>query len=211
MHAVIQTFLHLYYDEDQIDFPMPSASASKLGEVVAPKASPREQLVIMVPRLLQQALTRALVMCLVGPALYAMFLRPFAWNIAINWARILRNIPRTQQPVWYPPFHVTLMYRSALSGFLLVSLWKISNLVFNVYYVLPPTKLNHPLTDDSPDPAGSLLNGLKSRKQAVKVARALSRRLEWSANHGLAEFCVLGTRECCSTVRSSTETNLLWH
>ena len=174
MHAAVQSLVHLYYDDDRIDFPIADAPASKPGAPVTSIVNPREQIRIMVPRLLQEALTRALIMCLFGPAFYVVFFRSFAWSIALNWARILRNIPKAQQPLWSPPFHVASLYRSLLSGFLLVSLWKISNLVFNVYYVLPPTKRDHPLTDDSSDPTGSLLNGLKSKKQTVRVIRSLS-------------------------------------
>ena len=172
MHAVLQALSHLYYDEDRLDIPAAHVPTGKPREPVALKESPREQLRIMVPRLLQSTLTRSIIVCLVGPSFYVLFLRSFAWAIATKWAGLLRNIPRTQ-PAWSPPFHIAMMYRSLVSGFLLVSLWKIVNLVFQVYYILPPTKLGNPLTSDSSDPTGSLINGLKSKKVTVKVIGAL--------------------------------------
>ena len=68
-----------------------------------------------------------------------------------------------------PPYHISLIIRSAGSGFLLLLIWEISNAVFGAYVAQEPLKNGNPLSNDSGDPNGSLLNGLKSKNEVIKV------------------------------------------
>jgi nucleoporin NDC1 len=52
----------------------------------------------------------------------------------------------------------------------MIFLWDFSNFVFSLYVAQEPVKKDKPLTGDSPDPNGSLLNGLKSKKELVRVS-----------------------------------------
>lgn len=54
-------------------------------------------------------------------------------------------------------------------GTLLVVLWEFVNKTFDVYLAQEPLKNDVPITNDSTDPNGSLLNGLKSKKDTVRV------------------------------------------
>lgn len=57
-------------------------------------------------------------------------------------------------------------------GTLLVVLWEFVNKTFDVYIAQEPLKNDLPITNDSTDPNGSLLNGLKSKKDTVRVRRS---------------------------------------
>lgn len=47
--------------------------------------------------------------------------------------------------------------------------WSSGNTAFSVFMVREPLKDGNPLTSESKDPNGSLLNGLKSKKLSIKV------------------------------------------
>lgn len=68
-----------------------------------------------------------------------------------------------------PPYHITLIFRSLVSGFLLLLLWRVSNLAFDIYAAQEPLKRGQPISQDSKDPNGALINGLQSKKSLVKV------------------------------------------
>ncbi|KAL8935370.1 MAG: hypothetical protein Q9216_005459, partial [Gyalolechia sp. 2 TL-2023] len=92
-----------------------------------------------------------------------------AWRTSLECARFLRwDIPSAAELSSIPPYHITLVFRSLTSGFCLVLLWQGSNLAFSAYLAQEPLKRGQPLTQESNDPNGSLINGLKSRKQVVK-------------------------------------------
>jgi nucleoporin NDC1 len=61
------------------------------------------------------------------------------------------------------------MLRSAVSGGFLVFLWQTTNLFFSTFISKEPLKRGQPLTADTKDPTGSLLDGLKAKKEVVKT------------------------------------------
>lgn len=92
---------------------------------------------------------------------------------AYEWSRwtgrIIWSISRTDEPGVLPPYHWTLLARSFFSGVLLLFLWDFANSAFNIFVAQEPLKKSQPLTNEAPDPNGSLLNGLKSNKQLAKA------------------------------------------
>ncbi|WEW55513.1 hypothetical protein PRK78_000944 [Emydomyces testavorans] len=98
-----------------------------------------------------------------------MLLRKRAWNITLSFAKMFWNFPRSAQdpPGIIPPLHISLLLRSALSGFLLIILWQTSNFLFSVFLGQAPLKKGLPLTNSAKDPNGSLINGLKAKKGPV--------------------------------------------
>jgi hypothetical protein len=54
--------------------------------------------------------------------------------------------------------------------FLLSLLWDISDIFFTMQLTREPLKNGQPLTTESKDPNGSLLNGLKSKKARISVS-----------------------------------------
>jgi hypothetical protein len=122
------------------------------------------------PSTLYKAFSRALAISLATPLIY-MFIRGWAWHSTLLVARLFWNIPKASEPSRLPPFHYTLLWRSLVFSVLLVCLWELANSVFDAFVAQEPLKHDNPLTSESLDPNGSLLNGLKSRKETVKVGR----------------------------------------
>jgi nucleoporin NDC1 len=61
------------------------------------------------------------------------------------------------------------MARCVWSSILLSFIWLAGNTAFSIFLVKEPIKNGRPLSSDSKDPNGSLLNGLKSKKLPIKV------------------------------------------
>lgn len=106
---------------------------------------------------------------IVGPFVYMILLRSVAWSWTLYFAKIFWNFPRSAAtpPGYLPPLHLSLFYRSALSGALLLILWETSNLLFSTFLSQGPLAKGQPLTNGAKDPNGSLLNGLKAKKETV--------------------------------------------
>ncbi len=104
-------------------------------------------------------------MAVCGPFIYGIFIRRYAWDISFRVASTIWDIPATGDLSYIPPYHISLIARSFLASFLLLSLWQSSNLIFTVFLRQAPTKHGLPLTDASGDPNGSLLKGLAGKKE----------------------------------------------
>ncbi len=124
--------------------------------------------------MLQAAVILSMSMIVTGPVIYSLVIRETAWNWTLFFAKLLWKLPRSSNPPDVPPYHISLILRSVFAGFLLVLLWEVSNVVFGAYVAQEPLKKGHPLTDDSKDPNGSLLTGLKAKKDVPKVITRLS-------------------------------------
>jgi nucleoporin NDC1 len=111
---------------------------------------------------------------------YFFFLRGTAWSWTYFFGRVFfRDLPKNSAPAGL--IHLpALIWQSASSSFMMIFLWEISNAVFTLYVAQPPLKKNNPLTSEikdnagsyvakSQDPNGSLLNGLKSKKEVPKT------------------------------------------
>lgn len=62
------------------------------------------------------------------------------------------------------------LFRLITEIFLLIVLWEITNTAYSAYISQEPLKKGRPLTDDSKDPNGSLINGLKANKQFARAS-----------------------------------------
>ncbi|KAL8825232.1 MAG: hypothetical protein Q9170_007873 [Blastenia crenularia] len=163
--ALLQTVLHLTFDYDKIRGSVEDASAKT--------TNPVEQLRSPLPGILREIGFISLGSSLLGPIIYSLTIRRIAWRASLACARFLRwDIPRTAELSYIPPYHITLIFRSLTSSFCLLLLWRSANLAFSVYTAQEPLKRGQPLIHESNDPNGSLINGLKSRKQIVKPKSA---------------------------------------
>ena len=168
--AFMQSIYHLYYDYDRITLPVRSPKSEPVADEQPPTiVPPLIRLRLTLPQLSQTVLQRSLSMILIGPIAYNLLIRRTAWTWTLFFAKLLWNLPRTAEPPKIPPYHISLILRSVTSSFLLLSLWEASNAVFSAYVAQDPLKRAQPLTNDSRDPNGSLLSGLKSKKEAPKV------------------------------------------
>ena len=170
MLAIVQSFLHIYYDYDEVILPTQKIRNPTSIKDPHRAISPLMQLRKTIPSLWQGAVARTCATSLLGPVFYAVFIRRTAWTWTLYFARLVWDVPRASEPARIPPYHISLILRSATSGFLLITLWELSNAVFTSYVSQEPLKGGNPLTDDSGDPNGSLLNGLKAKKELSKVS-----------------------------------------
>ncbi|KAL8814021.1 MAG: hypothetical protein Q9223_006727 [Gallowayella weberi] len=168
--GLLQTALHLYLDYDKIQrptCPTPSSSSSEARPVEGFNAL--EQFKIRLLPLVKEIGIISLSLSILGPIIYAFTVRRLAWQTSLFFARLLRyDIPHAAELSIIPPYHITLIFRSLVSGFLLLLLWRVSNLAFDIYVAQEPLKRGQPISQDSRDPNGVLINGLQSKKPLVK-------------------------------------------
>ncbi|KAI4258212.1 MAG: hypothetical protein L6R42_005231, partial [Xanthoria sp. 1 TBL-2021] len=170
MLGLLQTILHLYFDYDKIQ-----RSLNQMGSGFPPKdlpntvVKPVEQFKSQLPNIARQLGIISVSASLLGPFIYSFTVRNLAWRTSLFWARFFRyDIPHATELSILPPYHYSLIFRSAVSGFLLLSLWRLSNLAFDIYVAQEPLKRGQPISQDTRDPNGVLINGLQSKKSLVK-------------------------------------------
>lgn len=101
---------------------------------------------------------------------YYLVLRPFAWGWAMAFLRPFYNLPKTNMLPPSGPATFNTLKTCLITGSLIFFLWKATNLAFSTFMARKPLKNDKPLTVESKDPNGSLLNGLKSKKHYIKVS-----------------------------------------
>ncbi|GKT57132.1 nuclear envelope protein [Colletotrichum tofieldiae] len=163
--AVVQAIFHFYHDNDKLIIDV---SRSEGGEVKVSGDASLNKVLGEVPAILIQSSVRCLSVAPVAGVVHMMFLRSFIWGWALFFLRPFYNIPRTNMLPPTQPWDLPLLFRCAVAGFLINVVWKTANHAFSTFMVKPPLKNGKPLTSESKDPNGSLLNGLKSKKDQVR-------------------------------------------
>ena len=180
LFAIIQATLHQYYDYDEVSPPHSilkekAAGTDSVGihtrflthiDTLSPmfRWDPQN----WAKSLPENIVLRTFATSLVVPFIYQIFVRRKAWAWCLTFASILWDIPETPLS-FIPPNYPSLVRYTITAGFQLVFLWQASNALFLAYVSQPPIKRGQPLSSDSVDPTGTLLNGLKSRKEIPKV------------------------------------------
>ncbi|OAX84615.1 hypothetical protein ACJ72_01011 [Emergomyces africanus] len=169
--AITQATLHLYFDWDKIHVPISKRSAKSTDQRTHALESLPARIRKAIPQILYDAIIRSSATAIVGPFIYMFFLRRIAWSWVLAFAKLFWNFPRSaaDPPGLIPPLHILLLLRAATSGVLLITLWQTSNLLFSTFLGQAPLKKGQPLTNESKDPNGSLINGLKAKKDVVQT------------------------------------------
>ncbi|OJD21685.1 hypothetical protein ACJ73_06973 [Blastomyces percursus] len=169
--AITQSILHLYFDWDKIHIPVSKRSANSANQSTHELEPLPVRIRKAVPQVLYDAVIRSSVTAFTGPVIYMLFLRRIAWSWVLSFAKLFWNFPRSaaDPPGLIPPLHILLMLRAATSGVLLVTLWQVSNLLFSTFLGQAPLQKGQPLTTESKDPNGSLINGLKAKRDVVRT------------------------------------------
>ncbi|CAK7562403.1 MAG: hypothetical protein SEPTF4163_000246 [Sporothrix epigloea] len=179
--GAVNAVLHLFWDSDRL--LLGTARSSVEGSTFSNNGSPcaasvkgktsqlYRKLATQLPFLLLSACTRALVGLMISLIVYTFFLRPVAWRFTLALFRPFYSLPRSSLPPMVKPYFTTWDYllRCFQAGFLFTLLLVISNAAFSIFLVNEPLKDGKPLTSESKDPNGSLLNGLKSKKNKIKA------------------------------------------
>ena len=168
MMAIVQTFAHLRFDLDRV-FRRMSPATRPADQRLRPRPLSIAQLQAFAPGLLRRVIIRSVMVSGVGPLVYMLLLRGWAWNGMLSVARIFWDLPAMVEMSFMPPYHISLLMRSLAATFFLQLLWESSNATFGAFIAQAPLKRGQPLTDASPDPNGTLLNGLRAKKGVIKV------------------------------------------
>ena len=168
MLAVLQSGLHLYHDYDSVTLPITPAKMDTNSGKFPKREHPIFQIKATLPDLSRAIGIRATGMAILGPIAYAFFIRRLAWSCSLYFAVLLWDVP-TSQLSYIPPYHYSLILRSGTSSVLLTALWEFANTIFSAYLIQEPTKREQPLTSASKDPNASLLNGLKAKREIIRV------------------------------------------
>ncbi|OAA57454.1 nuclear envelope protein [Niveomyces insectorum RCEF 264] len=181
--GAVNALLRLFLDSDRlllgVTRPLgtrPSASSSSPTPTPTPPAAGRttqlyKTLLRQLPFLLATGLALSLVSVVVSVPVYFFFLRPMAWRVTLSFFRPFYNLPKSSLPPMANPYVSTpgFIPRCIAAGALFSVLLLVSNAAFSIFLVNEPLKDGQPLTSESRDPNGSLLNGLKSKKDKIKA------------------------------------------
>lgn len=191
MLALAQAGVHLWKDYDKINI---QAMKPKKETATTPKTtSPRPELIRNLRAMVVKSGILATVTLAVGSIGYFAFFRYMIWDYYHGLMRYFISLSKNSRPTGLPPF-LSLVGMFVSQGTLLAFLWQFVNKAFDLYIAQPPLKKDKPITSDSKDPNGSLLNGLKSKKDEIKVRYALSIFLTFFSLTSWPGHCLLGTR-----------------
>ena len=159
-----QTGYHLLCDWDQVKVPQSQLDESQTKQPQDPVSIIRAE----VNHILQHA-TRSMIITPLPAFIVYSVSRRRIWGWTFSFAKsIFSNLPKYQKPSTFPPFFGDLLFVYVGWGWVLVTIWGFANAAFNAYLAQTPVdKKGRPLSTSSKDPNGTLLNGLKSRKELV--------------------------------------------
>ncbi|KAG8527968.1 uncharacterized protein KY384_006884 [Bacidia gigantensis] len=178
--ALVQGLVHLYCDYDELALPVGAVNNSAVNSdsqgLQAGFLARVDNLLPMftwdsqnwVRSIPQNIFLRTLAVSLSTPIVYQTFFRRWVWELALSVASLLWDVPLTPFS-FLPPMYPSLIQYSFTAGLQVMFLWQSSNALFTAYVAQQPIKREQPLSSDSKDPTGTLLNGLRSKKETPKT------------------------------------------
>lgn len=169
--AIAQSIVHLYYDYDRVPIPVVKPDSGASDRRTHPLQPVSKRIQRALPEMIRGGLTRSALVAAICPLAYVLLLRRPAWSFTLYFAKLFWNFPRSaaDPPGVIPDFGVGMIVRTAISGALLTLCWQSANLFFSMFISKEPLKLGQPLTSEAKDPNGSLLTGLKAKKETVRA------------------------------------------
>jgi nucleoporin NDC1 len=174
--GIVQSFAHLFSDRDKVPSPTRKVKVDpKAAPSINTVDSPVNVLRAAVPPIITRLAWTAVLFPVGGFFLYIITpLRSIAWCISFDTLRFLYLLPVKQRNHYtgfspIVPFFWAVLSETAL----LVLLWEFTNAAFSAYISQPPLRRDEPLTSDdkkakAKDPNGSLITGLKSKKEFAR-------------------------------------------
>lgn len=176
--GIVQGVLHILRDDDRL---LLNSVKLKDDEAATKENTPtwQQRLVNEVPSLASVAAMQSAAALFFNIIVYHVALRKMAWQTALFFFRPFYTLPKTKMvPATLAGINFWMWTRCFLTGFMLLFMWLAGNRIFSLLLVRPPLKLGNPLTSESKDMNGSLLNGLKSRKFPIKVSSPRSHNVD---------------------------------
>ncbi|CAG9944173.1 unnamed protein product [Clonostachys rosea f. rosea IK726] len=160
--ALRQSIVHFTNDIDRLDLGISRQNGTK------DQSASLKRVILQFPRLLAHSVQMAFVSYIVSSVVYFTVVRSIAWGWALMFLRPFYNLPKANLLPLSWPVDVFLVIRCVFAGTLLFFMWSAANIAFSIFMVQEPLKNDQPLTSESKDPNGSLLNGLKSKKPSIQ-------------------------------------------
>ncbi|ETI22324.1 hypothetical protein G647_06398 [Cladophialophora carrionii CBS 160.54] len=165
---------HQYRGWSSLRIPISKLPATPSADA---KAQDTHSLLPVQTRIQQQLLTAlrtsalaSLITFVVAPFINGLFLRNIFWRIHLAVAKLFYNLSRANaHPVGYPPLGFAYLLRCLFAGFLLALTWELTSMLLLEYLCQEPTKSGLPLSAASKDPNGTLLTGLKAKRDVVRT------------------------------------------
>ncbi|OTA53713.1 nucleoporin protein Ndc1-Nup [Hypoxylon sp. EC38] len=163
--GIVQGVLHISLDYDRM--LLGTVKPRPEGEANTQATGGWEKLGEWTPVLIVRAGMLSIGVGLTNYIVLYHFVRNFAWGWALSFFRLFYNLPKSNIPPSQAPWSIWMLGRSMWAGFLLCLLWYFGDIAFRLQLGRAPLKNNQPLSAESKDPNGSLLNGLKSKKPRI--------------------------------------------
>ncbi|KAI0401487.1 nucleoporin protein Ndc1-Nup [Xylaria palmicola] len=174
--GLVQGVLHIALDLDRMVLgtvqKIPENDDSNEGHTPSPKRPQHwtTQIRERAPILLVRCGMLAIAVSFANYVVIYHFLRASAWRSSMWFFRILySDLPRYNLPLGGAPWSVWMLGRTIWASFLLSLLWYFGDVAFRVLLAREPLKVDQPLTAESKDPNGSLVNGLQSKKPRISA------------------------------------------
>lgn len=166
--AVVQALGHVFTDVDKLLLREPPKAVDSNGQEIP--LGPVGQIFAKLTGVFGTSVAWAASTLGLHVFTYYLIVRPFAWGWALFFLRPFYNLPKTNMlpPSGPATFHT--FKTCVVIGTLVFFLWKATNAAFSTFMARKPLKNGKPLTAESKDPNGSLINGLKSKKQYIRVS-----------------------------------------
>lgn len=150
--ALTQSIAHIYFDLDCVrSHSTPAFKAVRQSAGVA----------------LQRILTLTIITSILGFVAYFLLLRNFVWSATYSIVSCFYSLAKSNGPTGLTD-SIPLMGRFLYASMLLGTLWEITNQSFTVFAGAEPMKHGQPLTSESRDQNGSLINGLKAKNELTR-------------------------------------------
>ncbi|KAK3946446.1 nucleoporin NDC1 [Diplogelasinospora grovesii] len=162
--GVVQALVHLFRDNDRLSLGV--AKAQNAG--AEDPASQWKRFWDQIPAIVIATLNQSLAGIVISVVVYPLLLRASIWRGLVFFLRPVFNLPRSNTVPASLPFSWRSLGRCWLASYMLLFMWITGNAAFSIFLVREPLKNGKPLTSESKDPNGSLLNGLKSKKLHIK-------------------------------------------
>ena len=168
--ALVQIGLHIWNGLDDVIIPVAHPSVKTTDRTTHSQEPVLAQIQQILPSLLGRAAAVASCTTIASPFIYTTLFRGIFWSAHMAMAKLFFNIPRSNaSPDKYPPSNPALMFRAFWTGCCLLFLWEVSAFLFAILLAQEPLKKGVPLSNESKDPNGTLLSGLKAKKDTVKT------------------------------------------
>ena len=163
-------YVHMIFGYDRLSLQTVKPKEEGKEATPAQQPDPWARWLHQAPKILIRSLTMAIFFSLVNYIAVYSVMRHSAWGWAMSLFRWFHhNLPRSNIPPNQAPWSIWMLGRSIWASFLFCTLWDITDLALTLQLEKGPFKNGQPLTSESKDPNGSLVNGLKSKKPRVQV------------------------------------------